>query len=62
MDILNTKRLRISLANQRKHWDAPWFIAQHYRSRDHGKYRHEHNFGLFLFGRGVYVKWRPDGK
>lgn len=62
MDILNTNRLRISFVNQRRYWPTPWFIAQHYRSGDHGKPRYEHNFDLLLFGRGLHVKWRPDGK
>ena len=62
MELLNTNRLRISATNLRKHWDAPWFIAQHYLSGDHGKVRPERNFSLHIFGRGVFVKWRPDGK
>jgi|JI10StandDraft_1071094.scaffolds.fasta_scaffold614019_1 hypothetical protein len=62
MEILNTNRLRISFTNLRKHWDAPWFLAQHYLSGDHAKFRPEHTFSLHIFGRGAYVKWRPDGK
>ena len=62
MELVNTNRLRVSVGNQRKHWDAPWWLFQHYRSGDHGKARHEHNFTLGLFGRCIYVKWRPDGK
>ena len=62
MEIINSNRLRISITNLRKHWDAPSFLCQHYRSRDHGKWKDEHTFGLHLFGRGVFVKWRPCGK
>ena len=62
MELLNTNRLRVSFTNLRKHYDAPWFVAQHYRSGDHGMYRQEHNFSLHIFGRGFHVKVRPDGK
>lgn len=62
MELLNTNRLRISATNLRKHWDAPWFIAQHYRCDGDGKRRLDHMFSLHIFGRGFYVKWRPWGK
>ena len=62
MDLINTNRLRVSLVNQRKYWNAPWWLAQHYRSGDHGKVRLEHNFTIGLFGRCIHLKWRPDGK
>ncbi len=62
MDIVNTNRLRVSWMNLRDYWPAPAFICHHYRSGDHGKPRLEHNFALHLFGRGLQVKWRPDGK
>ncbi len=62
MELVNTNRLRISWVNLRQHWDAPAFLWQHYKSGDHGKLRLEHNFALHLFGRGFFVKWRPDGK
>jgi len=61
-ELLNTNRLRISFTNLRKHWDAPWFLCQHYKSADHLKRRSEHNFAVHIFGRGFFVKWRPDGK
>lgn len=62
MELLNTNRVRISLINLRRHWDAPWLLFGHYLSADHGKVRKEHTWSAALFGRQISLKWRPDGK
>jgi len=62
VEIVNTNRLRVSVINLRRHWDASWFLCGKYFSNDHGMRRRESNWYLALFGRQVSVKWRPDGK
>ena len=62
MDLWNSNRLRVTWMNLRDHWLAPAVVCGHYRSRDHGQPRDEHMYYLHLFGRGLQVKWRPDGK
>jgi hypothetical protein len=59
VELVNTKRLRVTWYNLRQHWDAPPLLYGHYRSRDHGMYRHEHTVYLHIFGRGFNVKLRP---
>lgn len=64
MDIINTRRLRVSVrmfnpgyAERFRVWS---FCS--YKSRDHGRPRQETNLSGALLGVQWHFKWRPDGR
>lgn len=64
MDILNTRRLRVSvrLFNPGYGERFRWWRLGTYTSRDHGRPRQETNVYGAILGVQWEVKWRPAGR